>query len=169
MRVILFRHGPAGQHDPARWPNDDERPLTPRGVERTRAAASGLRRIEPTVSLIWTSPLIRALETARLAEEVLQTKNLETVDALASGASARAVLAAVAKLKADQVVVLVGHEPDLGKLAATMIGVTVPLPLKKAGACGIEFNGPVRAGGGQLLWFLSPRILRRLARKADKL
>jgi hypothetical protein len=39
MKIILFRHGPAESRDPERWPDDAERPLTPRGEKRTRLAA----------------------------------------------------------------------------------------------------------------------------------
>ena len=63
--------------------------------------------------------------------------------------------------------VLVGHEPDLGVLAGMMIGAGRTLPLKKAGACAIEFMGPPAAGTGQLLWYVPPRILRRLGGKGD--
>ena len=165
MNVILFRHGPAGDPDPSRWPTDVDRPLTPRGIARTRAAARGLRRITGPVAFVLTSPYVRALGTARIVADVLGVTQVETLDALAAGARPSAVITALARLAPDQRVVLVGHEPDLGMLAGQMIGAARPLPLKKAGACEIEFDGTARAGTGELVWFAPPRMLRRLASK----
>jgi phosphohistidine phosphatase len=162
MQVILFRHGPAGRPDSERWPSDVDRPLTPRGILRTRAAARGLSRATNGVSIVLTSPFIRALGTARLAGEALGVVTVETLDALSAGRAPRGVFLALSKLQPDQTVVLVGHEPDLGMLAAVMLGTQTALPLKKAGACAIQFDDGPRPGGGELLWHLPPRLLRRL-------
>jgi phosphohistidine phosphatase len=67
MRIVLFRHGPAGERDPEQWPDDAQRPLTSKGEQRTAAAAAGLRRLRPDVRQVFTSPLLRALQTAQVA------------------------------------------------------------------------------------------------------
>jgi phosphohistidine phosphatase len=167
MRLILFRHGPAGTADAARWPDDRERPLSSRGAERTQAAALGLGEMESEITRVLTSPLRRALETGAIVREALEIdRALELHADLSPGGSARRLLESFADGADDETVVLVGHEPDLGKLAGTLLfGAPAHLPLKKAGACAIEFEGSPIAGEGQLLWFLPPRALRRLARK----
>ncbi len=168
MRVILFRHGPAGQRDPARWPDDGERPLTKRGVERTQAAARGLRRFADGAATVLTSPLVRAVETAAIACEALGGETaLERFEPLAPGGSYRAVFARLADMKSGACVVLVGHEPDLGKLAGMLLfgAPARSLPLKKAGACVIDFTAAPEPGGGHLHAFLPPRMLRRLAQR----
>ena len=165
MHVILFRHGPAGDQDPARWPSDVDRPLTPNGIERTRLAARGLARLVNEVAFILTSPYERARQTAAIVSETFDKTTVETLQALACGASPRGVLAAIEKFHSDRTVILVGHEPDLGMLAAALIGSACALPLKKAGACSIAFENAPRAGGGHLQWYVPPRILRRLAGK----
>ena len=165
MHVILFRHGPAGNPDPVRWPSDVDRPLTPKGIGRTRKAARGLRRITGDVAFILSSPYVRALGTARILGQALGVTTVETLDALAAGSSPRGVLTALGRLSSDQHVVLVGHEPDLGRLAGLMTGAGIALPLKKAGACAIGFDGAAAAGGGSLLWLLPPRVLRLLGGK----
>jgi len=165
MLIILFRHGPAGVQDPARWPSDIDRPLTPKGVERTRMAVRGLARLVHEVAFILTSPYVRAKETAVILGEVFGVGAVDTVDALASGASPRGVLAAIEKFHPERTVILVGHEPDLGMLAGAMIGSARALPLKKAGACAIMFDAAARAGGGSLAWHVPPRILRKLGGK----
>jgi phosphohistidine phosphatase len=167
MQLILFRHGPAGRPDPARWPDDRARPLTPRGEEKTRAAARGLARLLPSGATIWTSPFVRATRTAELLAAALDGAPPHTVPALASGGPARAVLQLLATESPDGTIVLVGHEPDLGLLAGSLLlESTGALPLKKAGACALSFDGPPRKHDGALDWFLPPRLLRALgARK----
>ena len=166
MRIILFRHGPAGRRDASLWPDDALRPLTRRGEERTRQAAHGLGRIEPDVSLILTSPFRRAYGTAQVLAQVLGLDGVDRLDALAPGGSPRQVIESVPRTDAGAVV-LVGHEPDLGQLAAMLIG-SIPLPLKKAGACAITFDDRVAPGAGSLCWLATRKLLRRLAPKKDK-
>jgi phosphohistidine phosphatase len=166
MRIILFRHGPAGRRDPARWPDDSERPLTKRGIERTESAARGLRRFAEGDTRVLTSPLARAAATAAIARTALGLDAaVETFDPLGPGGSYRAVLARVASAESGGCVVLVGHEPDLGKLAGMLLfgAPARSLPLKKAGACVIDFTAAPEPGAGHLHAFLPPRMLRRLA------
>jgi|SRR5262245_27947745 len=171
MRVFLFRHGPAGSRDPARWPDDAQRPLSPTGEGRTERAARGLARIAGEAKLVLSSPLVRAHQTARLLRSSLELEApIETLDALAPGGSYRTVVQRLAELKASDTVFLVGHEPDLGKLLGVLVfgAPASSLPLKKAGVAQVIFDGPVRAGAGRLHLFLSPRVLRSMARKSSK-
>jgi phosphohistidine phosphatase len=111
-----------------------------------------------------TSPLVRADQTAQLLAEVLEIPRPVRLDALAGG-SGRQVLEALSRYGVEDTVVLVGHEPFLGRLAASLaFGATGTLPLKKAGACCIQFDGAVQPGRGRLQWHVTPRILRRMAR-----
>ena len=150
MRVIFFRHGPAGSQNAARWQDDTRRPLSPRGIDRTRRAARGLAQIEKSVKAVVTSPLLRADQTAQLLAEALETSRLERLEALAPGGSPRKVVDALSRFGAGDTVVLVGHEPSLGKLAAYLAFAAGALPLKKAGACCIQVEGSPRPGSGEL-------------------
>src|SRR5215831_7003605 len=81
MRIVLFRHGPAGSRDPRRWPDDGQRPLSPRGIERTEQAARGLVRIMPLHRIV-TSPLLRAAQSAELLRKAVDSKReVEVLDA----------------------------------------------------------------------------------------
>lgn len=169
MRIILFRHAPAEARDPERWPDDAVRPLTARGESRGRRAARGILRLEPGVTRVLASPALRALDTAvLLAHELDPPHKPHPLASLAPGGSWRETLKALAHEPADCVVVLVGHEPDLGKFAGVLLfGAPTAMPLKKAGACSIEAEA-AEAGAGQLRWFLAPATLRRLGRKWSK-
>ncbi len=170
MRVIILRHGPAGERDAQRWPDDDKRPLSDRGEERTLAAARGLIRIEPGLRLVVTSPLVRAEQTARILAEAASGVPCKVLEALRPAGSHRAIVEFLAALRpADNVVALVGHEPDLGRLAGVLVfGTPMAIALKKAGACAIDFEARVKLGAGSMRWMLTPRLLRRLAGKRDK-
>jgi phosphohistidine phosphatase len=168
MLVVLFRHGPAGSRDASRWPDDGQRPLTEKGAERTRDAARGLGRLLKKTPLVITSPLVRADQTAVILHRVLEPKKpVETLDALRPGGSLRAVTKRLETCGANDVVILVGHEPDLGKLAGMLVfgAPATGLPLSKSGACVVTYVGPVRAGEGRLHAFLPPRLLRRIGQK----
>lgn len=167
MRLILFRHGPAGQRDAARWPDDARRPLNKRGIERTARAADGLRRFFGDALRVAASPLERARQTARiLGEAIAPGSRTETLECLAPGTPLRETLRWLKELRSGASVVLVGHEPHLGRLAGTLLFGSAggALPLKKAGALVIDFVGPVEPGAGRLYAALPPRALRRLAR-----
>lgn len=162
MHLVLFRHGPAAARDPGRWPDDALRPLTGQGEKRTASAARGLARLEPEPSLVLTSPLVRASRTAAIVARALGIGRVEKTDALSPGGSWRRLLETLEAHAGERGIVLVGHEPDLGKLAGTLIfGAPAALPIKKAGGCSIAMDEGFRPGGGRLIWFLAPRMLRR--------
>ncbi|HEV2235464.1 MAG TPA: histidine phosphatase family protein, partial [Ktedonobacterales bacterium] len=63
MRLYFLRHGQAG--NPDEWPHDDdERPLTRRGMAETAAAALGMRWLDLRIALVLSSPYVRAHQTA---------------------------------------------------------------------------------------------------------
>jgi phosphohistidine phosphatase len=115
MKVLLVRHAEAAPGDP-----DELRTLTPAGREQARQLGERLHAdgVEPDAVL--TSPLLRARETAA----GLGYGEPEPVDALAPGASADDVRAAVAG-RGDTVVV-VGHQPDCSRITAALRGGAEP-------------------------------------------
>ena len=164
MLLVLFRHGPAGTALPERGPEDAKRPLTPKGVEKTRRAALGLARVLDTEPRIFSSPLVRAKETADLLGAAFTPpQHVEIMEALIPGQSQEALLSQIVEL-GEGTVVLVGHEPGLGLLAGLLVtGRQRSLPLKKAGACAIELEDKVAPGQGDLKWLATPRMLRNLS------
>jgi phosphohistidine phosphatase len=117
------------------------------------------------VDLIVTSPLARAAETARILAEAFETEHLQTLEALAPGGSNRKILDFLKRQTSHEVVALVGHEPDLGRLAATLVVGAGSLPLKKAGACVLDCGEQVGPAKAKLISFMDPATLRRLGRK----
>ena len=64
MEVYLMRHGTALSRESTDAPADAERPLTPKGIKKTRKAAKGLATLRPSIDRVFTSPLLRARQTA---------------------------------------------------------------------------------------------------------
>lgn len=164
MRLILFRHGIAFDRDDPACPPDPDRPLVPRGERRTRAAARGLRRAGIAPAAIWTSPYLRAAQTARIAaEEVgIPAGAVVTTPALLPDARPEELLQELGRAPLEEVL-CAGHAPHLDELLARTLGMRGPSPfaLKKAGAASVLWEPGT---GGDLEWLLTPRLLRRLGR-----
>ncbi len=156
-----MRHAIAAQRGPA-WPDDAHRPLTPDGKRRFAAVVRGLGRAETTLDLVLTSPLLRARETADLLRDGLGVRRrVRVLPTLGPGTGPPALVKSVLGLGTARRVALVGHEPDLGELAAWLIGASCPLPFRKGGICRIDGTAAELLGSrGTLVWFAPPRLLR---------
>jgi phosphohistidine phosphatase len=164
MECILFRHGIAVER--ADWDGEENRrPLTPKGVEKTREAAAGLLRLELEAGHLWTSPLTRALETAKIIRQMVCPRiELHAQEALLPEAPPEKLLALLSALPPDATVICVGHEPHLGQTAGLLLfGKPVTsLSFKKAGACCLRFRETPKAGCAELRWWMGPSQLRSL-------
>jgi phosphohistidine phosphatase len=126
MQLTLLRHGPAVERE--KWSgNDAERPLTENGAELTVSMLKHTRELIKAVE-IWTSPWVRARQTAELASSIWKLP-LREMDWLAGEALSAAERAA--RLQPHTDVVLIGHDPDLGDLARFLCGARIEL--KKGG------------------------------------
>jgi phosphohistidine phosphatase len=160
--IYLVRHAIAAERGPE-WPDDSKRPLTARGIARFTQAVAGLAHLGVTVDVIFTSPLVRARQTAQLLAAGLgENLPIKVLESLAPGHQPAAVIRELAKAATASRVALVGHEPGLGDLAAHLIGGSRALPFKKGGACRIDVGSPASRHPGELQWFLTPKILRDL-------
>lgn len=162
LELYLIRHGVAAERGEA-YPDDSRRPLTARGVAKLRDEAKGLAALEVSFDLIITSPLVRTRQTADVISECLQGKPpVVTSDALAPAGTPAAVIQEVARHARLARIALVGHEPNLGELAAQLIGARSPIEFKKGAVCRIDFDVLPPKGLGQLRWFIPPKVLRKL-------
>lgn len=179
--LLLLRHGIAVDRVPGQ--PDDARELTEAGRRRTRAmlerlVASGLR-----ADRLLASPLARARQTAELAVAAGLAPRLDLAEALAPGGDPLPLIGAwLADLAAAPAapdieasgsgapgggrrrLALVGHEPDLGELAARLIGaVPGSIDLRKAGLAVLRLPGPAvpaaLEGRARLRLLIAPRLL----------
>jgi phosphohistidine phosphatase len=148
----LLRHGEAEPHDPGA---DDARRLTGRGQSQSRAAGRALAALGIEFQHVFTSPKVRALETARLACEALGGEPIEHAP-LRSGFEHADALELLAATGDDQRVLIVGHEPDFSQVVHDFTGARIDL--KKGGVAGLKVAG----SKGELLVLLRPRELDRI-------
>jgi phosphohistidine phosphatase len=146
--VWLLRHGDAEAHGTR---DDFDRRLTARGERQAMAAGRALARLAVHIDAAYTSPRVRALDTARLACAELGCEPV-VHDVLAGGFDTRDATELLAGHRGETVL-LVGHEPDFSGLVAALTGARVDF--KKGGLAAI--------GGRALLALLRPREIELVA------
>lgn len=145
MELILWRHAEAEPGEP-----DLGRRLTGKGEKQARRMAEWLHARLPEATRILVSPAARAQQTAAALAE-LSGRKFRTVESIAPGASAAALLAAADWPAAKAPVLIVGHQPTLGEVAARLLaGSAESWPVKKAGVWWIAAR-PREAGEQVLL------------------
>jgi phosphohistidine phosphatase len=163
--LYLMRHGLAEDRDAGSALDDAKRSLTAEGKQKMGEISSGLVRAGMEADWIVSSPLIRAMETAKIIAEALDSKRpVDICEALRPGGAPEALIAFLAKRPNHHRVLVVGHEPDLGELAARLIGAgrNANMPFKKGGCCLITFRVFPPKSPGRLVWWLTPRVMRKL-------
>lgn len=157
MILYLLRHAEAE----VLAASDAVRQLTPKGRQQAARVAKFCLAggIKPEVIL--TSPVRRARQTADVVAESLPEAELIEVPWAACGMAperARSELAAYRKFSG---VMLVGHQPDLGCLAASLLGLLSPgnLRVRKSLLAGIDLAAGASEGAGQLQFFVPSKLM----------
>jgi phosphohistidine phosphatase len=162
--LYLIRHAIAEARGDA-FPDDGKRPLSEDGIDRMKKEARGLARLNVSVDVILTSPLVRARQTADLVAAALDSRPpIVTIDSLAPGGSYAAFVTELEKHARKRSIALVGHEPGIGELAARLVGSRHPFEFKKGAICRIDVDEIPPSGPGHLRWMLTPKILRSIKR-----
>lgn len=151
-----MRHGEAVDAPPGF--SDGDRWLTAKGRRQTRAVSSHLaKHCRPAA--IWTSPLVRATQTAEILASALEIEEeLSVLRELASG-NVRAILEHAAKYDGPRPLCLVGHEPTLSSLAIEILGSERWPGMKKSAVCALRWKGDER---GRFGWMLLPKRLEQV-------
>jgi phosphohistidine phosphatase len=153
-QLWLLRHGEAVPHESK---PDADRELTARGERQAVAAGEGLARLGVEFAACYTSPKVRARDTARLACQALNIEPQEA-ESLADGFDRSDALELLSAHGPDDRVLVVGHEPSLSQVVHDLTGGRIDF--KKGGVTAVR----VERGGGELLALLRPRELESLAR-----
>jgi phosphohistidine phosphatase len=163
MILYIVRHGIAVDRTDPKSPPEPERPLTAKGVQKTRAAALGLKEYGVKPDVLITSPYVRAAQTAEIFAEALgfPTAKIRVTDALKPPANPADFVKELSRTKAKEVMCF-GHAPHLDQLISQLVGARgVFTELKKAGVAALEHTGTHSAW--RLLWIVPPKVLRQLA------
>jgi phosphohistidine phosphatase len=160
VRLLFIRHAIAVAATGGM--RDEERSLTPEGEQRFRQTARVLARVAEKPRVILTSPHLRAQQTAALAAQAWGDMRPIVVPALAQG-DWPAICRALAAYEKDDTVALVGHESWISTITARLLGSRKhqAFDYRKGGAALIEAED-LQACNGTLLWFIPPRVFRRM-------
>lgn len=133
MDLVLWRHAEAEAGEP-----DEGRKLTAKGEKQARRIAEWLHNRLPDSARIYSSPARRAQQTAAALAEAAHRK-VKTLDALAPGATADEVLEAIGWNGGKGLLVIVGHQPTLGRVASRILhGRDDDWTIKKGGVVWIS-------------------------------
>jgi phosphohistidine phosphatase len=156
-QLWFLRHGEAVPHESK---PDADRELTPRGERQAIAAGDGLARLGVEFAACYTSPKLRALDTARLACRALNVQP-EEADSLGDGFEREDALELLLGYDDDERVLVVGHEPSFSQVVYDLTGARIDF--KKGGVAAVSMEG----ARGELLVLLRPRELESLARSSE--
>jgi|ERR1017187_2605157 phosphohistidine phosphatase len=162
MKLYLLRHGDAVETGDPKF-KDAERPLTPKGIQRTKQLAHALQQMEISFEVVLSSPLTRANETAETVIRGLDfTGKLELTDSLSPFGSMENLVSQLNTLRpVPENVLLVGHEPYLSGFISLLCtgGPGLALTMKKGALCRLEVESPTCGKCATLEWLLPPRVL----------
>jgi len=168
MHLYIVRHGIAIDREDPKCPSDPERFLTPDGLKKTREVARGFASLADAPKVFFSSPYVRAMQTAEIFAEVLKHSKtkIEKSEHLLPGAEPggffRELSRESARRKSAESAICFGHAPQLDELIAFALGSKRDLTaLKKAGAACVELTR-VYPPTGTLIWVMPPKTLRKL-------
>ena len=158
MELYLIRHAHALELGERGITNDEERPLSEEGEAQAHAAAQALQSKGVVLDKLYTSPFLRARQTAEILLRTWSKPELilDTCDALAPNGKSRKLSKYLLKSGGAKIG-LVGHMPHLGDYAAWLIGnKTAQIELAKAGIALITCGELPSKGLGVLQWLVTP-------------
>jgi len=163
MRLYFLRHADADAA--TRW-TDAERPLSTIGVEQATAVAEAMRSMETAVGTIFSSPLLRAKQTAEIVGRQFPSVKIQTLEQLRPDSEPEGLLRELQSMPRDTRALIVSHEPFVSRCIGRLIstGGEQYISIKKASLACVEVGLPVQRGSGVLLWLMTNEILRLITR-----
>ncbi len=165
MQLYLLRHGRAASQ--SRWQGDDlDRPLTAEGMSAMRDIGRAMRTLGLRFDAVWSSPYVRALETARAVTESQEgNASIEVVESLVVYGDGAAVVSRLGKRADVRSVLMVAHEPILGDLLSMLVAGSLDCEFRiGTGALAKLTIDELRWGRcASLDWILQPTHLLEIA------
>ncbi|KAB0670132.1 phosphohistidine phosphatase SixA [Oryzomonas sagensis] len=159
MILYVLRHGEAVER--AAGADDEWRYLTEQGRADVRKVVERVARCGHKPRLILSSPLVRAVQTAEIAAQQACRKNRTVIaEPLQPDGDLEVLTRHILQQKDAKRVMVVGHEPLLGSLVASLLGSPTPVALKKGGCValelGIDKGGATLKKAATFLWSIAP-------------
>jgi len=144
---------------------DVDRPLSPKGEQDAALMAQAMTRLDPSIDLILTSPLLRAVQTGDFFRKALGGRGaVRTSENLSPGFRPRELLGDLAAAGMHPAIVCIGHEPDLSGFIGSLIAETghAAVVLPAAAVARVRFESGDTTGDAALQGLLTPDIVRSL-------
>ncbi len=158
MHLYLLRHGIAEEAQSGG--SDTARALTSDGRRKLRKVLKAVAEAKVKPTLLWSSELKRAIQTADIAKAVLgyQGEILRT-KALAPGADVEQVWEEIRVHRDETSLMLVGHNPQFDQLAPYLLGAShLVVDFKKGAIMRIDIEGFGARPRGTLCWYLTAKL-----------
>ncbi len=162
MHLYIIRHAWAGHAGDPEWPNDDERPLTEEGKARFAEVIRKLAKRGFAPQMVVSSPLVRCLQTAQIVVGGVPGKpSLVARDELRPAGDWRKLLRWIAgRKKQVEELAWVGHAPDVGHIAAELLGApSESIDFAKGSVACLWFDETPELRGGELCWLATAKLL----------
>lgn len=159
MLLLLIRHADAGLPAAARWPDDNDRPLTKFGREAQRRVSERLRDAGFTVDAVLTSPALRARQTANIVSAVLQAPTPVPCDGLLMKPTLARLKKCLREHRGAHAVAVVGHSGWLEPVASLLLtgAPSMHIDFPKSAALCIRVPD-IKPAAAALVAFLRPAI-----------
>lgn len=154
MYICLMRHGQAEPLQPERA--DKNRELTGRGKEQVQTMLQMAKQWWPAgKTVLWSSPYVRACQTAGYFTHVIPYESFHTHPAIADGNLARVYTDIICKTEAD-VLCMVGHAPYLDQWVRQWTGMTIEFETASMAVLDYDVYGGT-VGSASLLSYVQPQ------------
>jgi phosphohistidine phosphatase len=162
MFLYIVRHASAGERRSADPKKDEKRPLDKEGLEQGRQLGRVLAALKAEVTVVISSPLKRAIQTAALlSNEIGYEAKIVLDDALRANAQFATFRALLAKHKNSEAIIVVGHDPSISQFASRLVSdgqSDACIDLKKGAAAKLE----LKARSVKLHWCITPKVIRSI-------
>jgi phosphohistidine phosphatase len=166
MKLFLMRHSVATSLLETGLEKDEERPLTAEGEERARIAGRALKILGVAPEEIWSSPVLRARQTAEIvAAELGEPFLVDFRDVLKPGMSAAAFWQCMQRNPFTSLMVI-GHQPDLGNVISFLLWdlVGAPFLIEPGVAVCLHLPSFPSRERARIEFLLSPELAEKLLR-----
>lgn len=157
LRIVVVRHAKPYSEG---YADETLRSLSPEGVFLQEKMTLHLKALGIIPDIIFSSPIVRAQETAYLIRQIFGDVEVVTLDALGYDFDEEEILSHLPDPSENQTVYLVGHAPTLEGFASRLVGESIlPRGLPTSGALIVDFREPPAFGMGEYAGYYAPHLL----------
>ena len=154
IRIVVIRHAKSLSEG---YADDSLRPLSEEGKQIQKQLTVKLRDAGIKPTLILTSPLLRAEQTAQIATDIFDVP-FEDELALGNDFNGQKLLERLSQCGDNETVFLVGHAPTLGEFVNNLVGeIVLSNGISKSCAAVVDFEGDVAFGKGKFTHYYKPQ------------